>query len=70
MLTYYAQLNEMNEVISVNVVSPEFMAANPERYPGRWVQCFYDTPGKTYPGVGYFFNEETQDFYLPEPENN
>lgn len=68
MLTYFAQLNDNSEVIAVNVVSAEFMAENPDRYPGRWVQTFYDTPGKTYAGVGYFYDETTQDFYLPEPE--
>ena len=67
MLTYFAQLNDINEVISVNVVTPEFMAANPDRYPGVWVETFYDTEGKTYAGVGFFYNETTQDFYLPEP---
>ncbi len=70
MLTYYAQLNDNNEVIAVNVVSPEFMEANPERYLGRWVETFYDTPNKTYAGVGYFYNEQTQDFYLPDPIND
>ena len=67
MLRYFAQLNDINEVISVNVVTPEFMAANPDRYLGVWVQCFYDTPNKTYPGEGYVYDEQTQDFYLPEP---
>lgn len=67
MLTYFAQLNDNNEVIAVNVVSLEFMAANPDRYSGRWVETFYDTAGKTYAGVGYFYDETTQDFYLPEP---
>jgi hypothetical protein len=67
MLTYFAQLNDINEVISVNVVTPEFMAANPDRYPGVWVETFYDTEGKTYAGVGFFYSETTQDFYLPDP---
>ena len=67
MLTYFAQLNDNNEVIAVNVVTPEFMAENPDRYSGRWVETFYDTPSKTYAGVGYFYDETTQDFYLPEP---
>ena len=64
---YFAQIDDNNIVINVHVVSAEFMAANPERYPGRWVECFYDTPGKTYPGEGYVYDEQTQDFYLPEP---
>ena len=65
MLTYFAQLNDNNEVIAVNVVTSQFMAANPDRYPGRWVQCFYDTPGKTYPAVGYSYDKDTQDFTPP-----
>jgi hypothetical protein len=69
MLTYFAQLNDINEVISVNVVTAEFMAANPDRYPGRWVETFYDTPGKTYAGIGYTYDEATQDFVAPVIES-
>ncbi len=65
MLTYFAQLDDNNQVIAVNVVTAQFMAANPDRYPGRWVQCFYDTPGKIYPGIGYSYDEGTQDFTPP-----
>ena len=68
MLTYFAQLNDINEVISVNVVSPEFMAANPDRYQGVWVETFYDTPGKTYAGIGFTYNYDTQDFAPPYVE--
>jgi hypothetical protein len=45
------------------------MAANPDRYPGRWVETFYDTPGKTYAGIGYTYDEATQDFVAPVIES-
>ena len=64
---YFAQLDENNVVIYVAVVTAEFMAANPERYPGTWVETFFETEGKTYAGVGYIYNFETQDF-IPAPD--
>ena len=41
------------------------MAENPDRYPGTWVETFYDTPGKTYAGIGYLFNAELNEFVAP-----
>ena len=64
---YFAQLDENNVVIYVAVVTAEFMAANPERYPGTWVETFFETEGKTYAGVGYIYNFETQNF-IPAPD--
>jgi hypothetical protein len=56
-------------VTNVHVVTAEFMAANPERYPGTWVETFFDTEGKTYAGVGYIYDYDTQDFTPPpQPE--
>lgn len=62
---YFAQLNDQNVVLDVAVVTAEFMAENPDRYPGRWVETFFDTPGKTYAGIGYIYDEKTQDFVPP-----
>jgi hypothetical protein len=62
--TYYAQIDDENIVINVAVVTAEFMAENPERYPGTWVETFIDTE-KTYAGVGYTYNSVTQDFTAP-----
>jgi len=59
---YFAQINDANKVTSVHVVTAEFMAANPERYPGTWVETFFDTEGKTYAGIGFTYDYETQDF--------
>lgn len=67
---YFAQVNEDNVVVRVAVVTADFMEANPDRYPGRWVETFFDTPGKTYAGVGFIFIEEQNDFIppiFPEP---
>lgn len=67
---YFAQIDENNVVINVHVVTAEFMAANPERYTGTWVETFFDTPNKTYAGIGYTYNYGTQDFTAPiiEPD--
>jgi len=63
-LQYFAQINGNNIVTNVAVVTAEFMAENPERYPGTWVETFIDT-AKTYAGVGYIYNPVTQDFAAP-----
>ena len=62
---YFARIDENNIVIEVHVVTGEFIAENPERYPGRWVQTFYDDPNKNYAGLGFIYNETTQDFEAP-----
>jgi hypothetical protein len=62
--TYYAQIDNDNIVTNVAVVTAEFMAENPERYPGVWVETFIDTD-KTYAGVGFIYDPITQDFASP-----
>jgi hypothetical protein len=65
---YFAQVTN-GVVTDVAVVTTEFMAENPERYPGTWVETFFDTAGKTYAGIGYTWNGT--DFVAPpvvEPE--
>jgi len=68
MRTYFAQLNNDNIVIDVHVVTQEFINANPDRYTGIWVETFYDTAGKTYAGIDFIYNYETQDFTPPYVE--
>ena len=65
---YFAQINENNVVINVAVVTNEFMAENPERYTGTWIETFIDDPNKTYAGIGYTYNDDTQDFEPPYVE--
>lgn len=62
---YFAQINDDNVVTHVAVVQREFLEANPERYTGRWVETFIDDPNKTYAGIGFTYNETTQDFEPP-----
>ena len=64
-LQYFAQIDESNIVTAVHIVSREFLEANPERYEGTWVETFYDFAGKTYAGVGYIYDADTNDFVLP-----
>jgi hypothetical protein len=64
---YFAQIDDNNVVIHVAVVQREFLESNPQRYQGRWVETFFDTPGKTYAGVGYEYLEDEQDFRSPQP---
>ena len=64
---YFAQIDHNNVVTKVAVVQREFLEANPQRYTGRWVETFFDTEGKTYAGVGFIYDEATQDFVAPEP---
>lgn len=67
---YFAQIDENNLVTWVAVVTSEFTAQNPERYPGRWIETFYNTPGRTYAGIGYKWNESTNDFEAPLNDEN
>jgi len=62
---YFAQIDDNNVVTSVHVVQQEFLEANPERYTGVWVETFFDTAGKQYAGIGYTYDEATQDFVAP-----
>ena len=62
---YFAQIDDNNVVTYIAVVQQEFLEANPERYTGTWVETFFDTAGKTYAGIGYTYDEATQDFVAP-----
>lgn len=65
---YFAQIDANNVVTNVAVTSAEFMAANPDRYQGEWIETFIGVEGKTYAGIGYLWNGT--DFVAPivEPE--
>jgi hypothetical protein len=62
---YFAQIDENNIVIDVRVVQQDFLEANPERYTGTWVETFFDTAGKIYAGIGFTYDEATQNFIRP-----
>jgi hypothetical protein len=62
---YFAQVTD-GVVTHVAVVTAEFMAANPERYQGEWIETFIGVEGKTYAGVGFTWNGT--DFVAPVVE--
>lgn len=62
---YFAQVTD-GVVTDVAVVSASFMAANPDRYQGTWVETFLETQ-KTYAGIGFMYDPATQDFFDPTP---
>ena len=61
---YFACI-ENGLVVSVHVVSKDFLEANPERYSGIYVETFIDRPNKTYAGLGYTYDEGLDDFVAP-----
>ena len=64
--TYFAQVDEENIVVDVRVVSAEYMAENPDLYPGVWIETYIGVEGKTYAAVGYAYDPTTQDFIAPK----
>jgi hypothetical protein len=64
---YFAQIDDNNVVTNVAVVQRDFLEANPNRYTGTWVETFVNLPNKTYAGIGYIYDETTQDFTPPPP---
>ena len=64
---YFAQIDDSNVVTHVAVVHQDFLEANPERYPGTWVETFFDVKGKTYAGIGYIYDPVAKDFIVPTP---
>jgi hypothetical protein len=66
---FFAQLDDNNIVIQVHCVTKEFLEANPDRYPGRWVETFYNTQNKLYAGENFIYDEATENFLFPlEPQ--
>jgi len=65
-LTYFAQIDSNKVCLQVHVVTQQFIDENPDRYPGTWVETFYNNPDKTYAGEGYIYDEDLSDFVAPE----
>jgi hypothetical protein len=64
---YFAQLDDNNIVTHVAVVTREFLEANPDRYQGTWVETFFDSADKQYAGIGFIYDEASQDFRTVQP---
>ena len=64
MNSFFAQVTD-GIVTKVAVVTAEFISANPERYEGEWIETFLNTEGKTYAGIGYTYDRNTNNFFAP-----
>ena len=64
--TYYAQVID-DVVVTVHVVSYDYLVANPDRYgdPDNWLQVFTDGTGRGYPGIGWIYDSATDTFNPP-----
>ena len=62
---YFAQVDANNIVTDVAVVQREYLEANPDRYPGIWVETFINLPNKTYAGIGFIYDPIDKDFLAP-----
>lgn len=66
-MSYFAQI-ESNYVVQVRVVEPSFMAENPERYPGIWVECVTSgSDAKKIAAPGYIYDSKTGHFKPQQP---
>lgn len=61
-MSKYAELDATNTVTRVIVAEQDFIATQP----GRWVQ--YLPMHKNYPGPGYIYDEQREEFIPPMPE--
>lgn len=64
--TIFAKV-ENGIVTQVNVVTWEFLTANPDRYgdSALWIECFRDGSGRGYPGIGWAYDSEADKFVTP-----
>jgi hypothetical protein len=62
---YFAEVDADNVVVRVNAVQKSYMDANPNLYPGLWVETFIDKPNTVYAGIGYKYDPTTQEFIPP-----
>lgn len=62
----YAKV-ENGIVTQVNVVTWEFLTANPDRYgdSALWIECFQDNSGRGYCGKGWSYDPENDRFIAP-----
>ena len=58
-------------VTQVNVVTWEFLTANPNRYgdSSMWIECFQDGSGRGYCGVGWSYDADNDVFLEPPFED-
>lgn len=65
MIRNFAAIDENNKVVSV--ITGETLEAIQEMFPNvKWVETFANLEGKTLAGVGYKYDEATNDFIGPK----
>lgn len=70
-MSLYAQIDENNIVINVISALPEFISSGAAGDPSRWLECDYNGNIRgRYPGVGYWYIPERDEFIPPRPESN
>ena len=69
--THFAKV-ENGIVTQVNVVTWEFLTANPDRYgdSALWIECFPDSSGRGYCSVGDTYDAVNDVFVAPVVEEN
>lgn len=65
MESYYAHI-EGNSVTSVEVVTDEFVTANPKRYKGKWLKIGNGS-NRAYCGKGFIYLPSKDKIIIPQP---
>ena len=67
-MAYYAQIvdNIVTEVIVVNDDVSNGEQFCHDTFGGDWAQTFMDNPDKTYAGIGYTYDQATDNFIAPQ----
>ncbi len=67
----YAQVDENNIVVNVIVTTHQFIRSGELGDPKSWIECSItgNIRGR-YPGIGYFYDPVSDQFYPPKPESN
>lgn len=67
----YAQIDENNIVVRVIVATHQFIRSGAVGDPGSWIECSITGHIRgRFPGVGYFYDPDSDEFYPPKPESN
>lgn len=70
-MSLFAQIDENNVVINVISAEPEYINSGSLGDPSRWLECSYEgTIRGRYPGVGYWYLPDRDEFIPPRPETN
>lgn len=68
-MSCFAQIDENNVVVNIIAADQEFIDGGHVGDPTSWIECSMtgEIRGR-YPGVGYIYNAELDEFMLPKPE--